>query len=119
MLAFSSSHHRELVIHVRAAHVKGIKFLLYLLHFLVVGWDTTGLASKIPKFKMNSTNRSKVLWQYNKVSYLHVWATSWKLVQAVVLQKVLESLGWIENGERLKLGCRFVTVYIEWMEEKE
>ena len=50
MLAFSSSHHRELVVHVRAAHVKGIKFLLYLLHFLVVGFDTAGLASKIPKF---------------------------------------------------------------------
>ena len=100
MLAFSSSHHRELVVHLRATHFKGVKFLLYLLHFLVVGFDTTGFASKIPKFKMNSTNRSKVLWQYNKVSYLHVWATSWQLVQAVVLQKVLEPLGWKEYGER-------------------
>ena len=47
MLALSSSHHRELVIHLRAAYVKGIDFLLYLLHFLVVGFDTAGLASKI------------------------------------------------------------------------
>ena len=100
MLAFSSSHHRELVVHLKAAHCKGIDFLLYLLHFLVVGFDTAGLASKIPKFKMNSTNGSNVLWQYNKVSYSHVWATSWQLVQAVVLQKVLEPLGWIKYGER-------------------
>ena len=50
MLAFSGSHHRELVVHLRAAHCKGILFVLYLLHFLVVGFDTAGLAAKIPEF---------------------------------------------------------------------
>ena len=50
MLAFSSSHHRELMVHLRAANCKGIDFLLYLLHFLVVGFDTAGLATKIPEF---------------------------------------------------------------------
>ena len=61
------------------------------------------------------------IWKYNNVSYSHVWATSWQLVQAIVLQKVLETLGWIEYGEThlgLNSDARF-SQSDEGTEEKE
>ena len=117
MLAFSSSHHRELMVHLRAANCKGIDFLLYLLHFLVVRFDTTGLASKIPKLKVNSIHGCSVHLEIQQCKLLTCLGDFLAVGSSHCPPKGpwdlgLDRVGW--NTFEIKLGCTFFTVW--WMD---